>query len=273
MTRRRAVVVLDFSGTLSVAAARFAAPERLTGELERSGLAALGIDTVDVFWERLVNPTWERGSTTSAGYVTVLTAAAVELLRERGEHVEPAAVGACVERFADRYFASSTIAAPWMPWLRQIVGVPGAHVVVATDHYREASGHIVSQLARHGLSARAVTDPIGAREDRVLVATSADIGHHKADRGFWDPVVQTVGAVDAVVVIDDFGANEQQADAYAAQRQVAHRQRAMTELLSVRFGAPVTTVPFVLDDDGDADLGRRVDEVGETTMSVLSGTP
>ncbi|MBW3605864.1 MAG: hypothetical protein KY460_13360 [Actinobacteria bacterium] len=273
MSRPHALVVLDFSGTLSVAAARFAAPERLTAELARSGLAALGIDTPDVFWERLVNPTWERGSTTSAGYVTVLTEAAIHLLRERGHHQDPAVVGECVSRFADRYFASSTIAEPWQPWLHRLFAHPDLVMMVATDHYAEVTGHIIAQLAAHGLPAAAVTGAHRAPDAHVIVANSADIGHHKAERSFWDAVARTASAVDPVVTIDDFGANEQQDDAYAAQTRLARRQQETADLLSAVFGASVTALPFALDEDGGADLRHRIDEIGRTTMRVLSGAP
>lgn len=270
MTGVRALVVLDFSGTLSVAAARFSAPERLSAELERCGLAALGIDTPEVFWARLVNPTWRRGSMTRTGYVTVLTAAALDLLGERGQAADAKVVRDSVRRFADRYFAASTIAASWTPWLLRLVAQPDAVVMVATDHYAEATGHIIDQIAANGLTAAAMANATRAPAAQIVVANSADVGHHKTDRGFWDVVAQVVGAVDRVVVIDDFGANEQDADAYGMQEQVTRRRLTTTELLSATFSAPVTALPFVLDNCADAALRRRVDDAGGTTMSILS---
>ena len=61
-------IVLDYSGTLSIGAVLFSTPERLAEALRQSGLANLGVTTPAAFWDQIVNPTWEKGSTTSAGY-------------------------------------------------------------------------------------------------------------------------------------------------------------------------------------------------------------
>ncbi len=64
------VVIFDWSGTLSPEAVRFAEDENLKRELERSGLASLGMATSETFWNEIVNPTWEEGSTIAAGTET-----------------------------------------------------------------------------------------------------------------------------------------------------------------------------------------------------------
>lgn len=260
------LAVLDFSGTLSLGAARFAAPWRLSDELRRSGLADLGIASPEVFWDALVNPTWDRGSTTTEGYVTVLSTAAVAHLRKRDTAVDDAAVRTAVQRFADRYFAASTIEDAWRPWLHRLVDLLRTAVVVATDHYAEATAHIVGQLADLDVNAVAVrpdtpgshTEPPAPSSDApgheraVLVANSADIGCHKQSSAFWHPVADIVGTLDRVVVIDDFGANEAEADAYADDTRVQRRRQATTSLLAEVFDAEVTACQFVIAGDDDA---------------------
>jgi len=262
------LAVLDFSGTLSLGGARFAAPTRLSGELRRSGLADLGIASPEVFWDTLVNPTWHRGSTTTDGYATVLSAATAEHLRDRDGDVDDAAMRAAVQRFADRYFAASTIEDAWRPWLHRLADLPHTAVVVATDHYAEATVHIVGELVRLGVDAIALRADPPARHRAVLVANSADIGCHKQDPAFWDPVVDAVGAVDRVAVVDDFGANEDEADAYAHDARVRHRRRATTSLLMDVFDADVTTCAFVVAAGDDA--GAAIGDAASGAVDALS---
>ncbi|HSK97271.1 MAG TPA: hypothetical protein VK891_11685, partial [Euzebyales bacterium] len=171
------LIVLDFSGTLSLDAVRFAAPDRIGTELARSGLEALGISP-ELFWQRLVAPTWYDASTTTRGYVEAVSAAASQVLRARGRDVPRDTVRRCVRTLADRYFAGSTIAAQWWDCLRQLAARDDAVVVVATDHYAEATAHITAELATLGLDGTPVTHG-GPARDRVLIANSADLGHHK----------------------------------------------------------------------------------------------
>lgn len=276
------LAVLDFSGTLSLGAARFAAPARLSDELRRSGLADLGIASPEAFWDALVNPTWDRGSTTTEGYVTVLATAAVAHLRERGTAVDGATVRSIVQRFADRYFAASTIDDAWRPWLHRLVDLPRTAVVVATDHYAEATAHIVGQLAHLDVDAVTVrpdtpgsnADPPAGPSDApgleraVLVANSADIGHHKQSSAFWSPVVDVLGTRDRVAVIDDFGANEAEADAYAHDARVQRRRQATTSLLADVFDAEVTTCPFFI--AGEDDAGAAVGHAADAAVAALS---
>lgn len=269
MTRPLGLAVLDFSGTLSPDAAGFAADTRIADELRRSGLAALGFAEPADFWEVLVNPTWERGSTTGDGYVTVLTDAAVAHLAERRGSVDRAAVARAVRRFADRYLAASTIAPPWHHWLRRLDARSDVRMVVATDHYAEATDRIVSELAAAGVTA----SPIAAGSvgdggtTATLVANSADLGHHKQDRPFWRVVAHVVGPVERIAVADDFGAAESGADAYAQDDRVDRRRAATTALLDAVFDAEVTAVPCALADAADA---TAVDRAGRAVLAALT---
>lgn len=262
------LAVLDFSGTLSLGAARFATAERLAGELRRSGLADLGIASPEAFWEVLVNPTWDRGSTTPDGYVTVLSAAAATHLRDRGADVDDTVVRTAVQRFADAYLAASRIDDAWRPWLHRLADVGHVAVVVATDHYAEATAHIVAELERLDVRAAPVDGDTSVTGAVVLVANSADIGWHKRDAAFWDPVVDAVGTVGRVAVADDFGANEAEGDAYAQDARVQRRRRATAALLADVFDAEVSTCPFVVADGHD--VGAVVRDVAGALVVALS---
>lgn len=265
------LLVLDFSGTLSVAAARFAAPDLLRSELERAGLADLGVDSPAVFFDEVINPTWAEGSTTGRGYAAVLTDRLRRLLSEREPPVAARAVRDRAEAFADRYLAASTIASGWGRWLRRFVGVPDVAVVIATDHYADATGHIIEQLRRLGIPGVPLTSDAGA--PHVMVANSADLGCHKSDPAFWEAVRSAVGQpIVRVVLVDDFGANEVDADAYAGDEAVRGRRDTTVALLRSVLGTDVVVRDFVLGDGaGPHEIRRLVECVGRSTMTLLSG--
>jgi hypothetical protein len=275
VTRRpagTALVVLDFSGTLSIAAVRFAAPDRIDAELRRSGLWALGIDSPELFWERLIDPTWSEGSTTTRGYTAVLATVAAEVLHERGRSSAPEAIRRCVSAFADRYLACSTIAPQWRGFLQRLSARDDAAVVVATEHYAEATGHITAELARIGARGVPVTQHrSGSRE--VLVANSAELGCDKSSARYWQLIHRALApaTVSRVVVIDDFGANEAPGDPYAEGERVRRRRAAMTDVLTSVFRVPPDVYPFVVRTDASpADLADLVARAERFTMNVLS---
>jgi hypothetical protein len=266
------VVVLDFSGTLSIAAARFAVPDRLEAELRRSGLWALGIDSPELFWERLIAPTWNEGSTVTRGHAAVLTTAAAEVLHERGCDVTPGAIRRCVSAFVDRYLALSTITPQWRGFLQRLSARDDAAVVIATEHYGEATGHITAELARMG--ARGVSITQHRPESReAIVANSADLGCHKSSARYWQRIDRALAPtrVSRVVVIDDFGANEAPGDPYAEGERVRRRRAAMTDVLTSVFRVPPDVYPFVVRTDvSPADLADLVARAERFTMNVLS---
>jgi hypothetical protein len=199
-------------------------------------------------------------------------------------------VATAVQRFADRYLAASTIAPAWRPWLRRLTAQAGTAVVVATDHYAEATAWIVEELAGAGVPAVAVGTPDapgsaanggapGSAANRgaaaaavggpVLVANSADVGHHKQAQPFWDVVAGVVGPVAHVAVVDDFGAAEAGKDAYADHERVARRREATVALLAQVFAADVTPILCAPPDDGAADA--VVDRVGSALVAALAG--
>jgi len=122
--------------------------------------------------------------------------------------------------------------------------VSRCRLVVASDHYAEATAHIVSELERLGLEARPVTEPAPGS---ILVATSADLGSRKQSPEFWKAVQTAIGPVDSVAVVDDFGANEHSDDPYGAEEEVAERREATVRVLGQVFEAPVDVFEFRLD--------------------------
>src|SRR5690606_21759173 len=166
VTSRR-LVVLDFSGTLSPGATGFAEPETLEAALRSSGLAGLGV-TRDIFWDAVAQ-TWEQASTTGAGYARSMAGAMAERLG-----VAVGSIIGAARSFTAAYLAASTVATEWETGLRELVS--RCRLVVASDHYAEATAHIVSELERLGLEARPVTEPAPGS---ILVATSADLGSRK----------------------------------------------------------------------------------------------
>jgi hypothetical protein len=267
-----ALAVLDFSGTLSIDAVRFAAPDRIAAELQRAGLWSLGLDSPALFWEQVIDPTWVEGSTTTKGYLAVLSDAVAEVLRTRGRDVRHETIERCSGAFAARYFACSTIAPQWRRYLRHVIDRDDATVVVATDHYPEATAHISAELTRLSIPNTPVLEG-RTGVARAAIANSADLGCHKASARYWQVVARALHltALSHVVVIDDFGANEAAGAAYADPERVARRRAGASTLLSDVFALEPEVFAFTLQPDATAvDIQRLVDDAERFTMNVLS---
>jgi hypothetical protein len=270
-------VVIDYSGTLSLEAPQFGRPENLVRALEESGLAALGVSTPEVFWGDIVTPTWIEGSTTSIGYTRVM-AERITVLRLAPD-IRKSEIEAAASRFVATYLASSRIDPHWRPIVARFGEHPAAITVVATDHYAEATGKIIDYLDSWGMpagkiakgeelaspsvssgaedtnknlfpapqsSATAVRS--GSTASRIFVANSADLGVWKADRRFWEILKSRLplAAVRRILLIDDFGFNEESEDSYGGRAKVMARQEKTVANLGETFQAAVEVVPFYL---------------------------
>ncbi len=240
------LVIFDYSGTLSTDAVRFGENDRLTETLKRSGLTELGIADTKVFWEEIVNPSWEEGSTASIGYVEVITR---QVKNKFSPAVQDGRIRQSAERFVDSYLTFSRINGLWRTTLEDLDKNTSVITVIATDHYAEATGYIIGFLEEMGAAATSLTGTPGATSSRkFIVANSADMGFHKADPGFWEKIksVLNLNAITSVLIIDDFGANEKAEDTYADQHKVDKRKHATVDLLKSVFSVPVYVIPFVL---------------------------
>jgi transposase len=254
MTQR--LLVLDFSGMLSLEAVCFGMPDRLEQALRQSGLWGAGVD-VERYWNDIVKPTWETGSTTHTPYAHLI-AQCIPASRLPADDVRR-----CAERFVQTYLRASVIDPAWRPLFDMLRSREQVTPLVATDHYAEATDHIAQQIATMGWRAAALrTDDAGKTSAQtistpngdllpsraVLIANSADIGARKDSVLFWRRVQE--GLADTpqeVLVVDDFGANENLLDFYADPGKVNRRQAQTIDAIRSVFGAPVQAFPFILD--------------------------
>jgi hypothetical protein len=268
------LIIFDHSGTLSPGGAEFARPERLLEELKISGLHELGIETPELFWEHVVNPTWEEGSTTPIGYKKIICRQVARLFPGTGASPSEDRVLRAVSLFVDRYLEHSRIDEAWRPLLQTLSRRASAGLVIATDHYAEATGAILEFLRVWQIPAVSVTASSG-QNGPVLVANSADLGVHKADRRFWEAVRNRLSPAHPgkVLLVDDFGANEQESDAYAGLQRVEKRRRQTVALLKDVFGGDVQDIFFRLGPMADPPLkARRMEEVSRIIGRFLEGS-
>lgn len=230
----------------------FAAPETLMKHIEAAGLRDFGIDSPRIFWERLVNPTWIEGSTTAAGYAKVLLNRMAALHPHMPAYRRDA-LAAAVAAFVNRYLAHSRIDARWAPLLHRINTHPFAKVVIATDHYAEATGAIIRFLGDWQIKAISAIETTANPQAAFIVANSADLGVHKADRRFWQILKRNLPTNDVrcVLIIDDFGYNEQSADDYSRRRHVNARMKETISTLGTVFSAAVEVFPFMIGTDAE----------------------
>jgi hypothetical protein len=287
MNKPEKLVIFDYSGTLSPEAPRFARPESLLRAFAESGLALLGVATPKLFWEEIIGPTWIQGSTTEVGYKRIM-AERIETLALAPDSTREEIAWAA-SRFVDSYLDHSRIDPQWRPILENLTGHPGAALVIATDHYAEATGTIIGYLHSWNLPARKAgeeadprfpagngrmppfkkggTAPDSSAKNRELslffVANSADIGFWKADYRFWEILKSrlSLAMVRSVLIIDDFGFNEEQGDRYGEWVRVGARQEQTLTVLEKTFQAAVEVIPFFLkggERDGEAMGAGRI---------------
>ena len=257
------MVIFDYSGTLSLEAPRFGRSENLVRALEESGLAALGVSTPEVFWGDIVNPTWIEGSTTASGYTRVMADRIAALRLAPDAPISE--IEAATSRFVAMYLASSRIDPCWRPVLARLSEHPAAIAVVATDHYAEATGEIINYLNYWGIPSRkAGTDekPHFPLASNIFIANSADLGVWKADLRFWEILksLLPLAAVRRILLIDDFGFNEESGDSYGGRAKVLARQEKTIAKLKEAFQAAVEVAPFYLPEEagGCEEAGARL---------------
>jgi hypothetical protein len=239
---RDKLIIFDYSGTLSLEMARFARLDNLLQQLKESGLFALGVDSAALFWD-IVNATWTEGSTTGQGYKKTMQKRISELFSETADSRCPEVLRA-VSNFVDAYLAHSQIDEHWRPILKTVSSDKSAQVVIATDHYAEATDAIIRQLARWGLKATALS---GNSPGGIIVANSADMGVHKDEPQFWRIVRDTFHQkYGRILLIDDFGHNEQQGDDYSNVNKAGKRQKMTIKMLREVFAAQVESIPFTI---------------------------
>jgi len=272
--KRERLVIFDYSGTLSMEAALFSRPERLTVELKESGLADLGIATSDLFWTKIVNPTWEEGSLSRIGYAAIMERSIRDLLKT---DIPDAVIERAVSSFVRRYLGNSVIEPRWRSILERVEGDETICGVVATDHYAEATGHIIEHFEALGIKAVFADSADTIMPGQIYVANSADLGAHKADPLFWGKLKKCLplGGVTAIMIVDDFGFNETAGDAYAALAKVDKRKALTVALLEGVFSAPVETVSFMIDEpDGGLEpgsMGKRIAEEISQVSDLIAG--
>ncbi|MBU2055886.1 MAG: hypothetical protein KJ936_01190 [Proteobacteria bacterium] len=266
MTTLEKLVIFDYSGTLSLEAPRFARRENLVGALAETGLAALGIATPELFWDEIVNPTWVEGSTTQVGYKKVMAGRIAVLGLATG--IPEGRIEAAASRFVERYLAESRIDPHWRPILSYLVARRDAGLIIATDHYAEATEAIIGFLRAWDTPAFRVGEAEALSP--LFVANSADLGAWKEDRRFWESVKRelSLGVPRLIILIDDFGFNEQAGDRYGERAAISLRQERTTALLQEVFKTAAEVIPFRLEEDPRAPEDAAARLIAETAARI-----
>jgi hypothetical protein len=238
------LIIFDYSGTLSLGAVLFGHSDNVMNDLKRCGLTDMGVSGPEVFWEGVVIPTWLKGSTTVAGYKEVMK----ERIREIASGtISESLLAEAVSSFVDSYLEHSGIDPRWRRILEKIQHHREIVTVIATDHYAEATGWIIRHLDRLRIKGSPVKNiPSDEREGLFVVANSADIGCHKSDIKFWKILRSDLkpGKLRRILIVDDFGFNEQEEDDYGSLQKVVERKNETIGHLKNIFSTVVDAVPF-----------------------------
>ncbi|MGQ9548428.1 MAG: hypothetical protein ACUVSY_19190 [Roseiflexus sp.] len=247
------LLILDFSGVLSLEAVFFGMPDRLEQALRQSGLWELGVD-VARYWSDIVNPTWDVASTTRTPYAHMIAQ------HIQASHIPFDDLLHRAEWFVQAYMQASIIDPAWRSLFDALQSTKRVVPLIATDHYAEATTHIAQQMAGMGwhtaalridASGRVLTGevaPTPLPSHTLALANSSDLGAHKEQALFWSRVrVGLAFEPKQILVIDDFGANENTLDFYADLARVNRRQAQTLAAISSAFGAPTHTLPFIIE--------------------------
>ncbi|HYA12955.1 MAG TPA: hypothetical protein VEF33_01325 [Syntrophales bacterium] len=269
------VIIFDYSGTLSLESTLFAKPDHLMKQLAESGLKGMGITSPDIFWREIVDPTWQKGSTTPVGYKKVIENRINSILSQNISDISYANISDAASSFVDSYLNHSRIDRRWQPILSKLGKHPSIRVIIATDHYAEATGYIIKFLREFKIQATAAKDAFAASGTAsVVVANSADLGVHKADRRFWE-ILKTglnMGDIRQILLIDDFGSNEQKGDSYGIRERVEQRKHDTAKMLQKVFSAEVEAFPFMIENNGgDNAFGELIKQAAVIIDRYLTG--
>lgn len=265
------LIIFDYSGTLSLEAPLFAGPDSLMQQLQETGLRDFGIDSPRIFWEQLVNPTWMEGSTTTTGYKKVLFDRIIATLQPNMSIRQRARLVVAVAAFVDRYLSRSMIDERWAPILRKINAYPAVRAMIATDHYAEATGAIIKFLGEWQIRAVTLNEAaMNPQHAGFIVANSADLGVHKADLRFWEILKTNLrfDAIRRILLIDDFGANEQGADNYSNRHKVNARMKETLLTLEAVFSAAIEVFPVMIGADAYGRDGRRENLIADAAATI-----
>ncbi|HET6462043.1 MAG TPA: hypothetical protein VFG29_14775 [Syntrophales bacterium] len=250
----RKLIIFDYSGTLSRESTLFGEPDYLMKRLKESGLMDLGVTSPGVFWEQIVNPTWVEGSTTQVGYKKVVEDRITAIISQNKSYISGAKISDAASSFVDSYLSHSRIDNRWQPVLEKLNMHPPVRAIIATDHYAEATGYILQfldELHIQAVSAKAAMAALHSTS--VVVANSADLGFHKDHLLFWEILKNDLcmDGIRHILLVDDFGSNEQIDDSYSVPEKVEERKRDTVRLLQEVFSAGVQAIPFIVGDKKD----------------------
>jgi len=258
------LIIFDFSGTLSLGAVEFGKSENLVPVLERSGLVKLGVASEDFFWNELVYPTWMEGSTTGRGYLSVLVNRIGDLGLHAPEDPHPhKTIQNAVSYLLDQYFDQCRIDVRWQTLLQDLNEHPDVQAVIATDHYAEATPMIAGRLKDWHIDAVPLSQAVPGTRNPFIIANSSDMGFHKADIRFWRLISDKLSLAGPyrVLLVDDFGGNEDSSDPYGDPGAVLIRQKETDRVLRNVFGNRVEIHSFIVERP-DTNLVKTSDRDG-----------
>ena len=102
-----------------------------------------------------------------------------------------------------QYFDQCRIDVRWRSLLEDLRDNPSVQVVIATDHYAEATPLIAGRLTEWQIEAKPLSDAVSGVNNPFLIANSADLGVHKADVRFWQRIRDKLCRTGAVSLTPD----------------------------------------------------------------------
>ncbi len=245
------LIIIDYSGTLSLSTCLFGTDKYLIDAFKTSGLWDLGVKNINFFWKDLISSTWDEGATTSIGYNMLLSKKLIELkFRDEKKIIQ-----AC-QSFTELYLQNSNIENEWFPILRSWQKNPLIMILIVTDHYIEMTQHISSQLDIFGLNNIALDKNLSSylthksvsSDNSIIIANSANLGCLKQSMLFWNQIKACLSQYEfeQLLILDDFGYNENINDEYSQNDKIQKRKDKILDIITHYFPLPFLCYPFFL---------------------------
>ena len=274
------LIIFDYSGTISLKSVLFSSNESILQALHKSGLDKFGVCSPKVFWNRIVNPTWKKGSLTPIGYTSVIQSAVKEWMLKDSIFYSEEGLQKSAESFVHEYLENSQPDSRWGGILEALMQREDCFILIATDHYAEATQYFQDHFARIGIKMEVVQPSSCYKPSKaaLFLANSADLGYHKNDPEYWYIIKQFLSPhkVGKVILVDDFGYNEHVDDAYAELQKVEKRQKQTADILSNTFDCEIVVLPFLLPRMKDSSIGKfehfqvLIQKTGEEIFKIIN---
>jgi hypothetical protein len=231
------LICIDYSGTLSLTMPEFAS-KWLNYYLEECGLTMYPIPVGEDFFREMIIPVWEEASIKDVPYARCLTRQIMKETKIPKELEEEILYK--THCLIHAYFIKGTIDSQWKKLLQFLLSKKDTFIIVVSDHYFDARHYFPFHLRELGFQSQVLENNISIRKKgTIYLAISAIMGNRKDHPHFWKNLKEKLSMehdeIRNVVLIDDFGSQENDFGFYNSSEKITSRQKNIKQAIQKAF--------------------------------------